>query len=311
MASSRRSVIRRRVIREHDQRECGPMLSSSSSRFVARARGLTAVLLAAVLLAVVTARGRNGRRVRYREDEARDRFFLPSWKRRDAVPPYLGSALRDEKEAEKEFLGPKLKIKTSVPSNYSAPPVREGHGKVRLGITTKVKDPLDFFTWLEYHKRVGVERFYIQVDRTPGLVEKLRRSAYADMIDVTESTGNPTTYKGVFDRRNDEEQNRHNNRSIKKAKRDGITHLAHIDGDELLYFPVGKDAFFAEMSQTLGDTTISSLEMRSLEGVYEFSNCVSFFNTTRAFCASGYNHTSYWGYKPIGNMASQKVYAWG
>ena len=58
----------------------------------------------------------------------------------------MGSALRDEKEAEKEFLGPKLKIKTSVPSNYSAPPVREGHGKVRLGITTKVKDPLDFFT---------------------------------------------------------------------------------------------------------------------------------------------------------------------
>ena len=50
MASSRRSVIRRRVIREHDQRECGPMLSSSSSRFVARARGLAAVLLAAVLV---------------------------------------------------------------------------------------------------------------------------------------------------------------------------------------------------------------------------------------------------------------------
>ena len=50
MASSRRRVIRRRVIREHDQRVCGPMLSSSSSRFVARARGLAAVLLAAVLV---------------------------------------------------------------------------------------------------------------------------------------------------------------------------------------------------------------------------------------------------------------------
>ena len=197
---------------------------------------------------------------------------------------------------------PEAIIHLEPPADYVPPKAK---GKVRLGIVLKTRRPIAIHDWLRHHQRLGVERVYMRIEDTPGLAADLRQSEFAHLVNVSEAPPpkpNEGKYKNLIQGTNNNEQNAHADLAIAEAKREGLTHLAHIDDDELLYFPSGKEAFYAELSQYDENSGISNLRMANLEAVYDYSNCISPFNTTTHFRFALCDFTAYhWG-KSIGNL---------
>ena len=85
-------------------------------------------------------------------------------------------------------------------------------------------------TWLEHHARLGVERVYLHLEESEALAEMLRASRWAGVIELTEARDTHTHYFEKVSR-----QNAAVSAAIPRARAAGLTHLLHIDDDELLY----------------------------------------------------------------------------
>ena len=96
-----------------------------------------------------------------------------------------------------------------------------------IGVISMIKDPKNIETWLKHHRGLGISRFYIRLEDTPGLESKL--NAMPDIhLKIGKSTG-VNEYDEIQTR-----QHSWVNEALKIARNDGIKWLVHIDADELL-----------------------------------------------------------------------------
>ena len=107
-------------------------------------------------------------------------------------------------------------------------------GPLRLAIatTTNTSDLASFKTWMNHHRGIGVEHFFIRSE-TPQTSHELQK-----FTDVTLTSADATGQENVDDRQCHNATN-----ALKESNKMGITHVMHMDDDELLSFPRGFDAF--------------------------------------------------------------------
>ena len=142
---------------------------------------------------------------------------------------------------------------------------------VRMGIVSCMKEPAgnptlasvyasSIQTWLEHHARLGVERFYLHLEDSEALAEMLRASRWAGVIDLTEARDTRTHYFEKVGR-----QNAAVSAAIPRARAAGLTHLLHIDDDELLYTSLGPAALRAALAHA--PAAAADLHLANLEAL--------------------------------------------
>jgi Glycosyl transferase family 2 len=99
--------------------------------------------------------------------------------------------------------------------------------EVKVGIVSMMKDPKNIETWLGHHRKMGISKFYIRLEDTPGLEKFLKSQSDVHLI-IGNSTG-INEYQEIQVR-----QTYMVDECLKIAKNDGIDWLIHIDSDELL-----------------------------------------------------------------------------
>ena len=105
---------------------------------------------------------------------------------------------------------------------------------MRLAIAVCTKQPTHFDTWLRHHRMVGIEHFFIRVEDSPDVSDMLSKCP-----DVTlSSEGSDVNQYGVESR-----QCSNATYAMSESQSMGITHVLHLDDDELIVFPKGFDAF--------------------------------------------------------------------
>ena len=91
------------------------------------------------------------------------------------------------------------------------------------------KQPFDLPTWLTYlHTKVGVMRFYIKVEDTPELEPLLTSPPWSGRVHASFHTDTVRCWSGQTER-----QSMHVAHAIELARNDGLTHILHIDDDEV------------------------------------------------------------------------------
>ena len=97
----------------------------------------------------------------------------------------------------------------------------------KIGLVSMIYKPKNIETWLELHRKLGIAHFYIRLERTPELVEYLRKQPDVTLEVASEETTN--NYTTIMDR-----QNKMVTGALENAKKDSIDWLIHIDCDEVL-----------------------------------------------------------------------------
>ena len=149
-------------------------------------------------------------------------------------------------------------------------------GPFRLGVVCMTKRPLCFATWLEYHLCLGVERFYVRVEDTPALASLLEQSRWQNAVRASFHTGTARDWAKQSSR-----QHEHVVQAIHWARADGLTHLLHIDDDELLCCLYGFEAMRASIECAPAD--VVNLHLRNLEALVPSAECANPFAEARAF----------------------------
>ena len=142
-----------------------------------------------------------------------------------------------------------------LPKSSAARDMRGTVPTVRLGIVSTVRRMPDD-EWFEHHRRVGVLRFYLNMPRSTAGA----RAAHAAAGDVSVMERAPDGgYAYDFWHR----QAEHVDAFLARAQGDGVTHLLHIDDDELLYLPRGYGPF----ARCLDSLTVHCAVVRNWEAV--------------------------------------------
>lgn len=153
---------------------------------------------------------------------------------------------------------------------------------VRMAVACMTRSPHRLDTWLTYHHTVlGVELFYLRVENTPELRPLLSAAPWRDCVVAVFSNDGDTSYDyyAQMDR-----QNAHVNAAIELARRAGMTHLAHIDDDELIYCAAGIDAF----RRVLRHGEPGVVLLRNIEAIFPHHECADYFRECTAFrCCPG------------------------
>jgi hypothetical protein len=143
---------------------------------------------------------------------------------------------------------------------------------------------------------LGVVRFYLRVEDTPELEALLTSASWASRVDVTwdNTQSNKRDYEAQTVR-----QSAHAEAAIARAASDGLTHLVHLDDDELFYCPDGIDA----LRRAVGSAPSRILDFHALtmealvpaECDEQLATSAGFnpFRACRAFRHVPQNYTSY------------------
>ena len=128
---------------------------------------------------------------------------------------------------------------------------------IRLAIATMTRQPRYLEPWLAFHRvALGVEHFFLRVEDTPSLSSLLESHPWRAVVTVQFASGHA---RGDIIQQQ-ERQMAHVRRSIDEARALGMTHLLHIDDDELMLCPMGKAALHAELRRVPGDTAAIHLQ---------------------------------------------------
>ena len=130
---------------------------------------------------------------------------------------------------------------------------------VRIGICCMTKRPVHLETWLVYHAEVvGVERFFLRIEETPELAEVLSRPPWDSLVEARFAKKTSTDWCNVALRAGE-----FGELALELAREAGLTHLLHLDDDELLYCPSGRlalDGALARMKPTECEAHALTLE---------------------------------------------------
>ena len=190
----------------------------------------------------------------------------------------------------------------------SVPPEPEGSPAappIAIGLVSMTKQPLELVTWLEYHRTVvGVSRFYLRVEDTPELATLFDSPPWDTLVHATYHAATQRDYFGQNDR-----QNMHVNATLTRARADGLTHLLHIDDDELLYCPGGTARLHEALAAAPADRP--EVHLRNLEALFPSRSCASPFREASAFRHEPRTYHSYVSGKSIARLDDPAVVAHG
>ena len=136
--------------------------------------------------------------------------------------------------------------------------------RIAIACMSKGADPEAFKNWLLHHIHLGVERFFLRIedanDSTRGLLslEEFRnhvRVLFADGSHVRDC-GNMQNSR----------QDEHLQVAIRAARQEGYSHILHIDDDEVLFLPAGRDSLLRWM-RSVPDSSSAELHLRNLEAL--------------------------------------------
>lgn len=165
---------------------------------------------------------------------------------------------------------------------------------VKLCVCTMTRRPLQLETWLKHHRAVGVSHFFLCVEDTPELHVLLEAAAWRGVVSATYASHDGPSYFTQMQR-----QAAHVARSISLARRMGMSHIAHIDDDELIHCENGSAALFAHLA---AGESCSTFHVRNIEAVYSRSDCESAFEKTNTFCVRPRDFAAYTNGKSIGSL---------
>jgi len=176
---------------------------------------------------------------------------------------------------------------------------------VILGIVMMTKKPHDLATWLEYHRRyLGVHRFYIKVEDSPELASLFARSPWSELVVPTFDNGTQRDYFAQMDR-----QSAHIVANLPRAREAGITHLLHIDDDELLYCSHGAAALYQLLATSPADRP--DCHLCNIEALLPSDSCASPFRAACVFRHFPTQYCSYTNGKSIGSLDAPSLRAHG
>lgn len=198
-----------------------------------------------------------------------------------------------------ESINPDVSDRVVLEMNEKYKPPRLKQSKVRLGIICMTKQPIAFSSWLAHHRHdMNVEHFFICVEDTPFLTQWLETTApWSECVSVWNSTGTQA-YFSQMDR-----QSAHVRQSIVEARQRGLTHVLHIDDDELLFCPSGRNLFHNHLMNMNADT----VTLRNIEAVYEKEDCKNPFKTATTFSVHPTEFSAYVNGKSIGCLAHSNL----
>ena len=183
-----------------------------------------------------------------------------------------------------------------APPNYIEPPL---HSDPRVGVVSVMKAPLGLDTWLKHHRQsIGAVRFFLRIEDTPEVQLQLREE---QDVSVVHASG-VRSYHSIMDR-----QHQHVAASIESARAAGLTHLLHIDGDELLHPPHG----VARLMRHLSSSSASCISVSNIEAVFDQEDCVDPFVSTTKFRTRPSEFSAYTNGKAFGALSDPTLAAHG
>ena len=195
-----------------------------------------------------------------------------------------GCEINSTPSKHKNFIAVELPHEIVIPTDtLRAPPL----SCIRLGAVCTTKQPVCLEQWLAHHaNRCGVIRFYILVESTPELSELLERKPWSTMVEVTWTTQTQASWEAMQVR-----QTHHVQHAIAQALADGLTHLVHLDDDELLFAPSG----WASLHEHLGAMSDAQCEAHALtlEALAPHHECEEPFREVRCFRHDRRRYTGY------------------
>ena len=169
---------------------------------------------------------------------------------------------------------------------------------INLVIVACVKNPTNFKFWIDYHiDKCNVKKIFLRVQDSPHIKPLL--DSYPDIVEPIYINGfGEHASNGYFDIM--DWQDSFGNDIIQKIQDDSsntYTHVAHIDDDELIYFPNGIECFYEEL---LANPDYYSYFIANIEASYV--NKINNIFKTPYFCINRTEYTSYGNGKSIGNL---------
>ena len=150
----------------------------------------------------------------------------------------------------------------------SVPPPPDGETEdlpeIRLAVACMTKRPASFITWLRYHREVlGVAHFFSRLEDSEALARYLERTApWNSVCTLTQAQQTVREWKAQSVR-----QVEHVRQSITRARALEMTHLLHIDDDELLYLPSGMGALRAAIKKAPNADQLVEIHCLALEAM--------------------------------------------
>jgi hypothetical protein len=149
----------------------------------------------------------------------------------------------------------------------------------KLAIAVMMRKPTDVALWFEHHRSVGISRFYVRLEDSPGVAAFLRTQSDVYFEEGVSDTEN--NYTNQITRQRD-----FVNKMLPKAREEGVDWVIHIDVDELLEGNVQK---------TLADLPTNMLigKLKNAEAVYKDNEPTCFSAKKFIRCDKGGPCTAY------------------
>lgn len=160
----------------------------------------------------------------------------------------------------------------------------------KKAIALLMRKPEDLPIWLKHHRDMGIAKFYIRMEDTPGWDEYLKTQSDVE-FEMAESDKS-NNYETLQTR-----QIEFVNKSIKRAQKEGIKWIFHIDADELLEGDLGTlDRLSPE---------IKTITMQNVEAVYDGTEKTCFDARRFKRCSDKNDCRSYGNGKSAGRVSKE------
>lgn len=151
--------------------------------------------------------------------------------------------------------------------------------KSRIAIAVQMRKPIDLPLWLKHHREIGIVKFYIRIEDSPGWEDYLQVQPDVEYeLGHSDSKGN--NYETVVDRQVDWV-----NRCMKKAREENIDWIFNIDADELLH---------GDLSSIDNiKSTFKCIRLENAEAIYTESNDTCFASRKFIRCKNSHDCKAY------------------
>lgn len=164
-----------------------------------------------------------------------------------------------------------------------------------IAFVSLIRNPIDLPLWLKYHRKLGIQRFFIRLEDSPSWEEYLK-----DMPDVVleigESDKAGNNYSTLIER-----QIKFVNETLARARKmPDIEWLVHIDADELLHGDISAIAGLPD--------TIKTIKFENAEAIFDKTHQDTCFSATNFLrCGKNAPCKSYINGKPAGRIHDPTV----
>jgi hypothetical protein len=191
------------------------------------------------------------------------------------------------KEARRKLRAREVLIELP-PAAAASPATSPTVKPLRIGVACMTKKPYDLEAWLRHHhEHIGAIRFYLRVEETPELRPLLGRPPWATLVKARFAQRSAARdWQGQTSR-----QVLHVNDAIEWARDDALTHLLHLDDDELLYLPRGAAAFHDALRRLPPE--VVNVHALTIEALAPSIGCTSPFAEVRCFKHRPAEYSSY------------------